>query len=439
MPDLPDSQIRDLVARAVNDAPPPPEMDAMLHHVSVSTNAHPRRSPSQRWATYGAAGLAAAAATVGLVVVALRDTDSQVVPQTTPSAPSSLPPSTVSAATTAVGTDTTASPSTIPASVASTSTTPPEPAAPAETSWLAVAGSNGVTLTDQEGTESVITNEPMAVAIASPNGSVYMQRLAGVETTASNPILSTSEAGTIDPLPVPAELADRQLLLRDVVAAPDGPPVLLVEAVAPDCNSPETCDNILYAYNPGADTATTLGTGKAWEFSVNNISYGSNGLMVSEGSYVGNSVYSLSSSPDVTPIEAEPFGIKECSDGPDDCSRMFTVDTTGTYVAWIDNEASGKPEVVIHQTDGRGKPIGTPTRIPVTGRVGLGEGSAEPALVDGLNIADISFDPATGELTSGRMVAWWGGVEDRSTPASGSEIDLVTGDTTRFIGYPSLN
>jgi hypothetical protein len=441
MPDLLDSQIRDLVARAVNDAPPAPDIDTMLHHVSVSTRQNPRRSRPQRWVTYGAAGLAAAAAAVGLVVISLRDIEPTVAPQTTPSVVTTVTPPTAQTSPTTEPVDATVAPSTTPETAPSS---PPssQPAPAAQGSWLAVAGPNGVTLTDQDGNESVVTTEPMGVAVPAPNGSVYMQRLAAAEPTTSNPILSASpETGALDPVAVPAELADSALALRDVAQSPDGPPVLLVEVLAPNCTSPESCDNPLYLFSPGGEQATKVGVASQWEYSVNNISYGSSGLVVSEGSYVGSDLYSLSAALDISPIDGAAFGVTPCDDGYANCSRVYTIDTIGANVAWINIADGADPELVVHQTGGRGKPVGRPARVSLKDYlVGYGNGSSQADQLTGLNIADIRFDPSSGELIGGRMVAWWGGDETSNEPPTAVVVDLGTGTASAPItGRPALN
>lgn len=435
MPDLLDTQIRDLVARAVDDAPPAPDLDAVPMAATV-TSLDTRR----RWPSYAATAGVAAAVTAGLIVVTTRDTDAPIDPTTVTTA---APPVVTS---TAAPLPTT--PSTTPESspVATTSvapTTAPGSPAVAPTTWLAIAGPDAVTRTDSDGRVDTVTTEPMSVAIAAPNGEVFTQRLEWSENPTDNPILRWSATtGTLIPIDLPEVLTTKPLILRDVVGEVDGPAVLVIEASAGNCPNPETCDNLLYTLQVDSGEAAEVGIAGQWEYSIINLSYGNNGLAVGDGTYVGSDVYSISASPDVVPVGRSEFGTVGCDDGFENCSRMLTVETSGTYVAWIDNVESNA-EAVIQPTDGRGSPVGQPTRVPIAELIS-GDPQADTSwFFRGMNIAGIEVDPSSGQVVGGRLAMWWSspsdipGVTDQSA-VSGVIIDLATRTSQPVTGTPSL-
>ncbi len=153
MPDDLDVRIRELVARAVADAPAAPELDPAVSPIEPA--------PSRRgWWIGGGAALLAAAALVATFVLVGPSDDTVTTPATNPA----------TNPTTTVPAPTTSAPVVVPPTTAA-------PAAPAGQAWIATAGPAGVVLRDAAGTTVRTLDEPMAIALPLADGRVIVQRV----------------------------------------------------------------------------------------------------------------------------------------------------------------------------------------------------------------------------------------------------------------------
>ncbi len=146
-----DVRIRELVARAVADAPPAPELDPAVSFTEPSTD-------HRRWWIGGGAAVLAAAAVAATFVLVGPGEDSVTTPGT-------LPPTTPTDGATARG----------PRS------RPPRrlpPAVIADRAGSLTAGPDGVVqhLVDETRT---LTTEPMAIALDAGDGRIIVQRVDG--------------------------------------------------------------------------------------------------------------------------------------------------------------------------------------------------------------------------------------------------------------------
>jgi hypothetical protein len=350
-----DGRIRELLGRAVADAPPPPDLEGL----TVTPNTEQRNR--NRWLLGGATGLSIAAALIALVLYEGPDDLAEpVVPATRPSTtmptatestpvPTATPTSTPSATASTEPTTASTPPSTPPSTTASTE---PEPTEPTSSPVAVAAGPNGVSVTGADGIESIVTNEPMSVAFAGRDGRVYMQRSDDVRDAAADTTILVSDPATggVDPLPLPEELVGPTRLhgATDI----DGT-VLLLETGPGNCNGFENCDGALWAYRVDAGAASELDRMNVWEAGWSRLHLADSGMAVgtfSEGPTA--SLYSISLTGDAA-IAPATVGLEDSYGDCTNCPSAFSIDRTGKYLTWLEwNLDTFQHTVVVTAVDG---------------------------------------------------------------------------------------
>jgi len=372
-----DARIRSLVSDAVAAAPPPPELD-----VAVAGRTAPVVSlsavRSRRWL----ATLTAAAAIMGVVLLANRDTNTPpgtattVIDTTVPDASTTTPTGTVTtvidttvpdASTTTIAPDTTAVPQ-------STMTTMVVPAVEAS---VVTAGPDGVWMIGGDGTKVQWWGQPAAFAVAAPDGSVIVQivlaagmcTLDGTCTPADTTPLrlvgpNTSAVALSEGLP------GGWMRLHDVARLLDGRVMALVEWQTTVDEGLDTEPGRLYAVDvqTGAVTAVSKAFG-GWEEGSSRLHLAENGLVVGEySSSITRSLFSAvvpGGAPLVTePLSASAVGLEPFYDDCGDCPQLYAIDGTGTVVAWIHGD-----DLVVHSLA-----TSTERRVPLDGR---GDGASD--------------------------------------------------------------
>lgn len=302
-----DARIRDLVARAVNDAPAAPDLQRGV--VLETSRRGDRRG---RWIGGGAAALAAAAAIVTAVVL-VNDTDDRITtPATTPTAPPTTSPP--------IG---------------------PEALLPLPRQELVTAGPDGVTALDLASNSPRSLDLPAVRALPVGDGRVLVEL--GTPDAPGPVVVWNGNGETSDPL-AGADLVG-PMTIHDI-AVIDGEPVLLYDI---DPTATAGPDPTLYAAPitaGGIDLgdAVDLGSVGGPESGVRGLSLAANGLVVGESSTDGISALWVASLPgtpaaqladELTPAHV---GLEE-RDGPagcEQCPAAFTVDGSGQRLGWID-------------------------------------------------------------------------------------------------------
>jgi hypothetical protein len=323
-----DTRIRDLVARAVADAPRPPELDPTALPEVELDHGHRRW-----WIGGGAALLAAAAAITTLLLVNGTDQSVRTPPATDPTivvAPA--PPA-------------------APTSTPTSGTLPPamvEPQGP-----FLTAGPDGVV--DHRGSERrLLTPVPVAIALDTGDGGVIVQRRRGEGswTAADAEPQLIRDDGSLRPLFDGFDWGGH-VMLHDLEVV-DGRRLLLYSVFEGDPPRPQT----LYVVDVG--TAERVEIGPTDVDPAYRLHLATTGLIV--GTFqnqltLGIEIHAVPDSPAAEqgiPTAAD-FGLDPSYVDCTDCPSAFTVTADGTQVAWIDNEnnlvtvspAGGTPEPVM--------------------------------------------------------------------------------------------
>ena len=392
-----DDRIRQLLGRAIADAPNPPDLEGL----TVTPNTE--QTHRNRWLLGGATGLGIAACIVGILLISRpADVAEPVVPATQPT--TTVPTVTD---TTPVSTPAPApTPSETPASTTSTApstTASTEPPPANEFATITTAGANGVQLDG-----AVITTEPMASAFAVPDGRVFMQRTrayqpADVSETALFVVLPGS--GTPQALAVPPEL-EVGLILHDA-AAVGGEVVLVVETQPPLCAAPEPCSGAVWAFRPDTGQLDLLQERNVWEGGWDRLMLATTGVIV--GTETESSSHWATSfvvpGSGAEPLDLALLGIDEMYGDCSDCPNGFGIDPRGGFVSWIETDLETfQTTMTIAALDG------TIVRIPLIDRPGEA-GAGTVCCLDGigqalpLNPSVVALDPTIdGEWPTGRAI-----------------------------------
>jgi hypothetical protein len=306
-----DTRIRELVARAVADAPAPPDIDPAALPEVEPPHDHRRRW----WIGGGAAILAAAALVTALLLVG--DSDDTVM---TPATPPTVSP--------------TPAPTAAPTSVPTTSepTTETVPAGTVVPGVYLTAGPDGVV--EHSGRETrVLTAEPMTIALDAGDGRVIVQR-AGDTTP-----LVLADDGALTPLFGRADW-DGTVVLHDIEVV-DGRRLLLYSLqVAMD--DPEAANETLHVIDLDSERATEVAGGiGGWEFGTGRLHLATTGLIVGEfhdGASYAIEILAVPGSPAAAAVPtAADLGLPDNFGDCTDCPHGFTVSPDGGSVAWVDD------------------------------------------------------------------------------------------------------
>ena len=346
MPDLDsplDQSIRGLIARAVADAPPAPEIGP--HTVAPPSTTGTRAA---RWLATGLAGVSVAAALIALFFVARPDEVSEppLVPATRPdsTAPASAPATTIGSVVTTPDTPASTGGSALPTDPAGTSEGPTTTAvidAEGVRTNLVSTGPAGVTVTAPDGATTEITAERMAVAVRAPDGRVFVQRVDARTDPSADTTIFLIEPGTTEliGIPDPAAFAGAPKHLH-AAAVVDGELTLLVETGNATCASPDSCDGRLWAFRPDSGVADQLATKNMWEGAWSDLSLSSTGVVV------GDDFESATVAPfsvvvpggSGTAIDFGALGLEPAYFDCSTCPRSLQIDPTGRFIGWMEHD-----------------------------------------------------------------------------------------------------
>ncbi len=299
-----DSRIRELVARAVADAPRPPEIDP-----SVLPESEPKHDHHRGWWLGGGAAILAAAALITSLLLVSGADDKVSTPATPPTvAPTPVP--------------TTAAPTTVP-----------PVAGPGA---VLTAGPRGVVL-HQGGERRTLTTEPMAIALDSGDGRVIVSRETG--PGARRPLV-LGDDGSLAPL-FDDSLWPDDVRLHDIEVV-DGRRLLLY-GVQTAMDDPVAADETLYVIDLETQERTLVAEGiSGWEFGTGRLHLATTGLIVGEeyggvsrGIFIDDVPIPGQASALPTPDDLR---LQESYSECGDCPRGFTVTSDGGTVAWIDRD-----------------------------------------------------------------------------------------------------
>lgn len=357
MPDLPDldTRIRDLVHRAVADAPAPPEIGG----ATVPPLDHAPPDQRRRWIG-GTAGLLAAAAAIVTFVLVTDDDDAAITPASVPTTVAPEPTTTVvtTPAPTSPASTTAAAPAT------AVTTVPQQP----ETAGLLTAGPDGVRERVGE-TVRTVTTEPVVIALDAGDRRVVVQRRQGEDnavpaqwTYADTVPLVVGADGSLSPL-FPGLDWGGGVVLHDVEVV-DGRRLLLYSVVVGPISF-ETGQEDLWVIDLETGERTSIAPAiGGWEYGTGRLHLAATGLVIG----------SASGGPTTVPtVFAVPGSPAAAAGGPDpsalglptstlicgeDCPVAFTVSADGGLIAWVN--PSGE---VFGMTIDEGRAVDEPHRL----------------------------------------------------------------------------
>jgi hypothetical protein len=341
-----DTRIRELVARAVADAPRPPAIDP-----SDVSGSEPKPDPNHRawWLGGGAAILAAAALITALLLVG--DADDTVTTPATPPTVAPTPVPTIAPATTA------------PSTTAPTTTTTPPP--PADTvPVLLSAGPDGVLERRGDATRS-LTTDPMTIALDAGDGRIIVQRHSGNSgqewTDADTIPLVLAADGSTSPL-FGAATWDGAIVLHDIEVV-DGHRLLLYSVQRPVVPQQPNEDLFVVDLDNEQRTRVARNIG-GWEFGTGRLHLATTGLIVGAASAEANHAIAIYAVPGSRaeaaglPTAGE-LGLESSYGDCTDCPNGFSVTPDGQTIVWVDRTAqlrlvgvtlgppTGRPEVIV--------------------------------------------------------------------------------------------
>lgn len=346
-----DARIRGLVARAVADAPPAPDLDPTV--VALEHRPDHRRA----WWVGGGAALLAAAATITMVVL-IADTDERIsTPATTPTVPATPAPDTTP------GTTAGSTPGTVDDPATSTTTsildaTDPQDPGPSVGGVVLTSGTDGVTAY-RDGIASTIWTEPAIIALATPDGQVLLQP----DGEGGAPLALDPATGATSPLPADHP-DDWNGLVRlhdvELVAGRE----LLLYSLVEGTDRPDADTEAVYLLDLGTGERELLlpPAGAAADGSVRSrLTMSTSGRIVGTLADPGGvSFLSLAvpGSPAAErPLTAAQLGLAPTYPGCDvECPRLFAISSDGRTIAWVEGEDNA--ELVVHED-------GSQQRIPL--------------------------------------------------------------------------
>lgn len=431
--------IRDLLGRAIADTPPSPRLDEGITMSPTPTD----RNDRNRWIIGGLAGLSVAAAIVALFVFARPDevADPQA-PATDPATPidTIAPAPTPDSAPTTVPATTppTSAPAAIEPSVSTTTpptteqSTPPETTEPAPTvvgfSEMVVAGPDGVRRGDD-----VVTTQPMARALPLSDGRMLMQRQFNQSGAVAESALLVVEPGASEPVPlvVPTEFDGVVLRLHDV-AVIGGETVVIVETRPDLCANPTDCVGALWAFGPDSGRLDQLQEKIVWEGGWSRVSLASTG--VAFGTETESATRTLRSwiipGSRAEPIDIGREGLAPSYGDCTDCPTGFTIDTSGTHLAWVETDLTTFQTTLVFANLGEDDV----KRVPLVD-------AGTVCCLDGVGpdlpiIPVVEFDlSVVGDTGSIRAVVNDEGVLNGDDPRPALVVDIATGEVTAADGF----
>ena len=426
-----DDRIRDLLGRAVADAPPPPD----LGEPTVASNPAPGDGSRDRnrWLLGGVTGLSVAAALVALVLFARPDDLAEPVVPATLSSTTAVPnpdtthsttPGTAAERSPASSSDSTSTSTSPSTTTSTTSTTGPAPAVPPLGRVTVAAGPNGVNVTGAEGVEATVTSEPMTIAFADRGGRVFMQRSDETRNPAADTTILVMDpaVGSVGPLRLPDELSGA-LRLHGVADIEDLT-VLLVETSPGNCANFENCDGALWAYLVDEGTATELDRMSVWEAGWSRLHVTESGSIVGTiSSEASSGLYSASLTGD-RPVDPVTVGLEQTYYDCSTCPSAFSVDPDGTHLAWLEYDIETfQHTLVVSAIDG--SMSSRTLLVDPDGSVCCldGEGPGIP-VAPSLEVMDLAV---VGDEVHGRIVVNEASHGDRRNPVT---IDLPAGTVT---------
>lgn len=352
-----DAQIATLVARAVADAPAPPE----LGEIEVVPAARPDRR--RRWIGGAGAVLAAAASLVAVFVLSDDGDQSVYTPITTPTIPPE--PTSITA------------PATPPVSE------PPSPTTPVPTSpptsigtgqLLAVTGGDGISILNRGGLLLESIDEGADIAFAVGDGRVVFQTPGGASDglAPADTTPSVWTDGRVAPLALAA--GDTEYIEVHDVAVVDGRTIVIWTTYGSDANPDTYGDEHLWFAELGATpdgvdgpyttgAPTDLGVVGSWESGPSRLHLAGDGLIVgttvdSTQSALFVAAVSGSTAADyVDGLTPASLGLEEAYEDCAGCPSSFTVDSAARTMAWVSEDGMTR----VPLDDGvPGDPITTP-------------------------------------------------------------------------------
>ncbi|MEO5899502.1 MAG: hypothetical protein ABIR68_05135 [Ilumatobacteraceae bacterium] len=357
MPDLTDldRRIRELVARAVADAPPPPEIgDPLMVRIQPTLD-------RRRWWVGGTAVVLAAAAAVVTIVV-VNDQPSKVTPATVPNTvvtPGSStvpdgsppPPTVVITTSTSTALPATVVPTSIPTSAstappttsaapttAAATTVPQGPVAGGPTqASLVTSGPQGIRVIENQDAGRVL-EQPAEIALLAPDGAVIFQTARSTaEGDPGDPQIWHAD-GTVDPLLEP--LAPGQWYRLHDVATIGGITTVLY-GVRTDGPAPADYSEALkaLALDPAGHRTADLGEVNTWEGGYSRLSLSDGGTVIGTvGEQVTRGVFwaVVPGSPDV--VTPPPVDTGVTSTDCDGCPDSFAISRGGERIAWTEGD-----------------------------------------------------------------------------------------------------
>lgn len=470
-----DRDIEALLDAVVATTPEPPDLETR----TMTPEHDDDTGRANRWIIGGGIGLVAAAAVIGLVVLNTDDTDSirldpadttsatapaatdpattepsatefattTVTPATTTTAPTSaaaIPagtePGDATAGTTAEPppvTEPSTTPAPTPAPTTTTTAPPPTAASPDEQSAaLTTAGDFGVSVGVPEGSESLITIEPMAFATTAEDGRIFAQRsqdVAAPDADTTVYVIDANSSSDLTPIDLPRSAAgtpDDGIILHDV-ATFDGAVTLLYETAPASgvCANPQQCVGTIMAWQPDTGTTFEIADKIVFEGGWSGLELARNGLIVgTESESAAQSIF-IDAIGELTPPTAAVLGLEDFYFDCNVCPFAYSADPSGRYIGWVDSGAGVTQENVapnafppneIAVVDVTAEAGGTQRRV-------VAELSAASGVLD---IADVVFGDEG--FAEGQATFQNGGTDADGNPLAPVEIDLTSGEIGRI-------
>ena len=340
-----DDRWRNLVDRAVAEAPPAPTLSDIRRRSVGGAGGPVARAtgPARRWTAPVAAGLVLVAS-LGALLLLGRDPESVSTAQPTASAD----------VTVSDGDRVEPTPSV---------TTPDESTVQPDT-VIVVGGLSGVTVSAPGRPSQPVIDRPVVIAEASDDGRVVAQRtFDGPDAGRIVVRAPGAEAETALDVPNPTNGA---LVLHDV-ATIGGQLSVLYEYGPTSCDvDADDCDVSLTVYEPDTGRSTDLVTLNGARNDWTTLSLSDSGLVVGElTGDDGTSFYAGSAGAEVeaTIPAAGDLGLALAPPGCSNCPRGYVIDRSGRFVAWRQG-----PDVVVVDLDQPARRVVARDTVPELGQ-----------------------------------------------------------------------
>ncbi len=346
-----DAQIKELLARAIADSPPPPDLA-----YPMLTTTPDRRTPNRNpWIVLGGVSIAAAATVAGLLIIPGIDDQTTVIAPSNTALPEVTSAVSVLPEVTGPGTVAVEEP---------TATTSPDGAAPATTTAtdgapttqrvVVSAGPSGIEVVRLGEVGQVVTTEPAKFAVEGPDGRIYFEPAAPLDAVDADtrPRVLDTATGEVTLLDVPAP-ADNTVRLLDV-ADVDGQLTILYSASYDACTSGSdpACLASLRTFQPDTGASQILAERNTWEFGWQPFTLATNGIVAGAGyESVVEEPHFFNVGGGIAPTLAA-LGLEDGYADCVDCPTAFAVDAEGGHVAWIDGPVGDRRVVVTDLSNG---------------------------------------------------------------------------------------